>query len=112
MLIDWDRINSLIDSDSEEDKAWLKDMIDTLLKNMEERIVNIQIYTKDSDHVKLKSELHQVKGVASNFGLMDLYELVIKSESLIHENQFDEAFQLSNSILDIWNLTKTEIIKH
>jgi len=112
LLIDWNRINSLIDSDSEEDKKWLKDLIDTLLTNMEERMKNIQSFSQASDQEKLKAELHQVKGVASNFGLMDLYNLVVKSESLLHDKLIQESIQHTDSIIDVWNRTKQEILSH
>ncbi|MCG9875444.1 MAG: Hpt domain-containing protein [Leptospiraceae bacterium] len=110
LLIDWNRINSLIDSDSDEDKAWLKDMIDTLVSNMEERIKNISSYSELRDAIKFKSEIHQIKGVASNFGLMDLYDLVLKAEGLLQQDLPDEAFQITQSLVVVWEQTKQEII--
>lgn len=110
MLIDWNRINSLIDSDSDEDKAWLQDMMHTLVSNMEERIKNISSYYATKETTKFKSEIHQVKGVASNFGLMDLYDLVLKAEGLLQQDLPDEAFQITQSLVVVWEQTKQEII--
>ena len=37
MNVDWERINSFIDEDNEEERDWLKEMIGTLISNYEER---------------------------------------------------------------------------
>jgi HPt (histidine-containing phosphotransfer) domain-containing protein len=110
LLIDWNRINSLIDSDSDEDKAWLQDMMHTLVSNMEERIKNISSYYASKESTKFKSEIHQVKGVASNFGLVEIYDLVIKAEDFLNQNLPDEAFQITQSLVVVWKQTKQEII--
>ncbi|MCC5815734.1 MAG: Hpt domain-containing protein [Leptospira sp.] len=109
MQVDWTRIEALIDGDDPSDLEWIKDMIRTLYENMEIRISNINQYCDSENGENLKSELHQIKGVAANFGLMDLYNAVISAELKIKENDITIAIQLSKKVPGIWEETKKEL---
>lgn len=109
MIVDWSRINSLIDTDNAEDQLWLENMLTTLLENMETRISNITQFTKSQDEKSLQSELHQVKGVAANFGLTSFYNIVLLTESKLKENHKEEAFDLTNSVIQSWIETREAI---
>lgn len=47
MLVDWNRLDSLKQSDDEDEIAWLKEMVESLLTNMEIRIKNIVHFTEE-----------------------------------------------------------------
>ena len=66
-------------------------------------------FSKDQDDTNLQSELHQVKGVAANFGLTSLYNIVLLTESKLKEKMKEEAFKLTNSVVQSWVETKEAI---
>ncbi|KPA34180.1 Hpt domain protein [Leptospira interrogans] len=47
MLVDWNRLDSLKQGDDEEEAAWLREMVESLLTNMEVRVNNIAHFTKE-----------------------------------------------------------------
>ena len=69
MHVDWARLNSFIAEGDEEEMQWLREMIQTLIINYEERLVELDEIIKNPDNAKLIALLHQMKGVTSNFGL-------------------------------------------
>ena len=109
MLIDWSRIEILVDGDKPEDRAWITEMVGTLNTNMETRMINIQNSIDNNEMDKLQFELHQIKGVAANFGLDKLYNLVVDSETLIKEGNGQEAIEKAKSIQSIWLATQNEL---
>jgi HPt (histidine-containing phosphotransfer) domain-containing protein len=66
MNVDWERINSFIDEENEEERDWLKDMIGTLISNYEERLAELNEIIKKQDNEGLISLLHQMKGITAN----------------------------------------------
>lgn len=111
MLVDWTRIDALMDGDDPSDLEWIKDMISTLFENMSVRMENLNIFSLKSEADKLKAELHQIKGVAANFGLQDLYDLVFDAETKVKTGYLPDAISLTPKILDVWKKTKTELEK-
>ncbi len=47
MLVDWNRLDSLKQSDDDDEIAWLKEMVESLLTNMEIRIKNIVRFAEE-----------------------------------------------------------------
>ncbi len=84
-------------------------MIVSLLENMTVRIENISKFSLSRDQKDLQSELHQIKGVAANFGLSSLSKLVIEAESNAKAGDLDGAIELSKQISPIWEATKKEL---
>lgn len=108
-LINWSRIESLIDGDTEEDLQWMRDMIQTLVSNMDTRLENILKSSNSKDWTALKSELHQMKGVAANFGLTTLTEKVVSAENLLKHDKGSEAIPLCSELPALWTDTLKEL---
>ncbi|XDD48145.1 Hpt domain-containing protein [Leptospira sp. WS39.C2] len=94
-----------------EDQAWLKEMINSLLENMATRVENLERLMQTKDPKDLQSELHQIKGVAANFGLAALSEVVIKAESLAKAGEIDSSITEGKKIASVWDSTKQELEK-
>ncbi len=109
MNIDWSRIESLVDINDPDDQAWLKDMIVSLLENMTVRIQNMSEFMQTKDPKNLQSELHQIKGVAANFGLSSLSKVVIEAEALAKAGNVDGSVEISKQISPIWDETRKEL---
>lgn len=107
--IDWSRIESLVDMNDPEDLAWLKDMIISLLENMTVRSQNLTQFMQSKDQKDLQSELHQIKGVAANFGLSSLSRVVIEAETKVKNGDIEGAIELCKEISPIWADTKKEL---
>jgi HPt (histidine-containing phosphotransfer) domain-containing protein len=109
MNVDWNRINSFIDTDDEEEQAWLKDMIETLISNYEERLVELEEFTAKNDSAGLISILHQMKGITSNFGLEALRKIISQAESFLKANDLELASKETSKLSPIWIETKSEL---
>ncbi|EKR16569.1 Hpt domain protein [Leptospira interrogans serovar Pyrogenes str. 2006006960] len=107
MLVDWNRLDSLKQGDDEEEAAWLREMVESLLTNMEVRVNNIAHFTKE----KKDAELHQTKGVSANFGLEDLRALVAEAEQKLKSGDVNVSYILTLKIPEIWKSTKEELKK-
>jgi HPt (histidine-containing phosphotransfer) domain-containing protein len=101
----------LVDVNDPEDLAWLKEMIGSLLDNMPLRIQTLAEKIESGDRPAIQSELHQIKGVAANFGLSLLSEIVVKAESEAKSGNLEIAIQTSQNIPDAWEKTKQELIE-
>jgi HPt (histidine-containing phosphotransfer) domain-containing protein len=92
-----------------EDQAWLKDMIVSLLENMTVRIQNISQFMQTKEQKDLQAELHQIKGVAANFGLSALSHVVVEAEAKAKLGEIDAAIELARQISPIWDDTRKEL---
>lgn len=86
-----------------EDQAWLKEMVTSLLENMATRVENLDRLMQTKDPKDLQSELHQIKGVAANFGLAALSEVVVKAESLVKEGDVESSIIEGKKFLQYGN---------
>ncbi|PJZ53616.1 Hpt domain-containing protein [Leptospira adleri] len=111
MLVDWNRLDSLKQGDDEEEAAWLKEMVESLLSNMEVRIKNIVRFTEEKKESDLQAELHQTKGVSANFGLEDLRALVTEAEQKLKSGDSNASFVLSLKTPATWESTREELKK-
>ncbi|AAN51148.1 Hpt domain protein [Leptospira interrogans str. 2003000735] len=111
MLVDWNRLDSLKQGDDEEEAAWLREMVESLLTNMEVRVNNIAHFTKEKKDAELQAELHQTKGVSANFGLEDLRALVAEAEQKLKSGDVNVSYILTLKIPEIWKSTKEELKK-
>ncbi|EMY77852.1 Hpt domain protein [Leptospira weilii serovar Ranarum str. ICFT] len=111
MLVDWNRLDSLKQGDDEEEAAWLKEMVESLLTNMEVRVKNIVRFTEEKKDTELQAELHQTKGVSANFGLEDLRALVAEAETLLKTEDRNLSYNLSLKTSAVWEQTRDELKK-
>ncbi|EMO76428.1 hypothetical protein LEP1GSC127_4390 [Leptospira kirschneri str. 200801925] len=61
MLVDWNRLDSLKQGDDEEEAAWLREMVESLLTNMEVRVNNIVHFTKEKKTLNFKQNFIKPK---------------------------------------------------
>lgn len=61
MLVDWNRLDSLKQGDDEEEAAWLREMVESLLTNMEVRVNNIVHFTKKKKTLNFKQNFIKPK---------------------------------------------------
>ncbi|MCW7491885.1 Hpt domain-containing protein [Leptospira sp. 2 VSF19] len=94
-----------------EDQAWLKEMIASLLENMATRVENLGRLLVSKEQKDLQAELHQIKGVAANFGLAALSEVVIKAEGFAKTGEIDASVEEGKKIAPIWESTRQELEK-
>ncbi|PJZ68106.1 histidine phosphotransferase [Leptospira perolatii] len=109
MLVDWSRLDSLIQADDEDDKEWLSEMIESLKTNMSSRLTNIVSFSSDQKQSELQAELHQTKGVAANFGLEKLRTTIANAEELLKNGNLTSCHELCSSLGEIWTQTKAEL---
>lgn len=62
MLVDWNRLDSLKQSDDDDEVAWLKEMVESLLANMEVRIENIVRFTEEKKTLNSRRNFIKPKG--------------------------------------------------
>jgi HPt (histidine-containing phosphotransfer) domain-containing protein len=109
MNVDWERINSFIDEENEEERDWLKDMIGTLISNYEERLAELNEIIKKQDNEGLISLLHQMKGITANFGLEKLRQITLSAESLAKGNNHNASVLEAQNLFTTWEVTKAEL---
>lgn len=109
MNVDWARINSFITEGDEEEQEWLRDMISTLISNYEERLIELAEITKGSDKESLVSQLHQMKGITSNFGLEALRQITHQAEVFAKASDLDASIAETLKMPPIWEKTKAEL---
>ena len=109
MNVDWDRINSFINTEDAEELEWLKDMIQTLISNYEERLVEMNEIIKNKDNSQLTSMLHQMKGITANFGLETLKQITQQAETFSKADNIDLSIIETSKLSPIWQETKVEL---
>lgn len=109
MHIDWSRIESLVDINDPDDRVWLKDMIVSLFENMNVRIQNLNQFMDSKQGKELQAELHQIKGVAANFGLKTLSKIVVEAEAKAKAGEIDACVADCTQVVPAWEATKIEL---
>lgn len=106
IYVDWSRLESIADPNDPSDQEWLKDMITNLYENMETRIQNIISFLNTHNLESLRLELHQIKGVAANFGLKELFQLTKEAEQSIKDGKPENGIELAKKVESTWKETK------
>ncbi|MCB1159842.1 MAG: Hpt domain-containing protein [Leptospiraceae bacterium] len=109
MYVDWTRIKSFANEDDPEDLEWLKSMIQNLFENTLERLNELDSLMENRDLAKIQSLLHQLKGVAANFGLVILQNQCIRAETEAKEGNQEKSIEESKKIRGIWEDTRIEL---
>ncbi|MEM7184396.1 MAG: Hpt domain-containing protein [Spirochaetota bacterium] len=109
MNVDWERIQSFASEDDPEDMEWLLGMLQTLIENTEERLSELDSYTKGNEVEKVRAHLHQLKGVAANFGLTNFHKTCLEAETMIKEEQVTQALTECSKLPGIWQDTRKEL---
>ena len=109
MNVDWERIQSFASEDDPEDMEWLLGMLQTLIDNTEERLTELNSYIESNEIEKIRAHLHQLKGVAANFGLTNFHKVCMEAEGLIKEDKVSEALEECAKLPGIWQATRKEL---
>lgn len=109
MLVNWVRIEAFVDKSSEEDLLWLKTSIADLIQNLDGKRKQINSLMANSDYSLIQPILHQIKGVAANFGLEDFCNVAREAETLLKENQIKEFLSIMDRLSTLWESTKSEL---
>lgn len=110
MNIDWSRLETFADEDDPEDMEWLKEMLTTLLENTASRLNELYLCIESKNYPDLQPLLHQIKGVAANFGLLKLQKAAANAEALAKDEEFEESIKEAQTLQEIWNEAKQELI--
>ncbi|MCB1189851.1 MAG: Hpt domain-containing protein [Leptospiraceae bacterium] len=110
-IIDWSRLATFADEDDPEDMEWLEEMLSTLIGNTATRLQELRQLIEDKNGAELKPLLHQIKGVAANFGLTKLQEVSAHAETLLKNGELDESIKESLTLQSIWEETQKELIE-
>lgn len=111
MLVDWERISLLADPDDPEDQAWLTETMQNLVSDLNNRFDKLPPLFEQKAWEELKNALHQLRGVASNFGLVKLTELCTNAEDLVRASNFEQVEKLLQEIPSTWKNTQAELQK-
>lgn len=111
MLVDWDRISLLADPNDPEDQAWLQETMANLSSDINEKVSGLNSLYTNKAWEELKASLHQMRGVASNFGLTELANLSNQAEDSIRNSEFAKTNDLVQKIQKVWLETKEELQK-
>lgn len=111
VIVDWNRLETLQQTDDEDDIAWMKDMVVAVIQNIETRLSNLNEHLEKRKIEDMLSELHQTKGVAANFGLDRLRAATLKAETLLKQGDEEAGIDACSPLSSIWNETKLELEK-
>lgn len=106
--VNWDRIKTFANMDDASDLEWLKETIQDLRKNMEEKIFQVQEALNQNNRESLGTICHQIKGVTSNFGLDRMHELSLKAEKFLKTEEWRESIPLFHELDSLWKSTDEE----
>ncbi|MCB1178563.1 MAG: Hpt domain-containing protein [Leptospiraceae bacterium] len=110
MNVDWSRVESLADMDDPDDVEWLKEMIASLIEDLDSKCVEIKDIISKKSIKDLQSILHQIKGVAANFGLSNVQKCSSDGELAAKSGDLDTSIKEASKIEGIWQDTKKELL--
>ena len=77
-ILDYDQINII------DDKGVFENMVKIFSDNLQTNIEKITEAINNNDYSEYKTVLHSIKGIAGNFGAIQLYKVVIDAEKITH----------------------------
>ncbi len=110
-IIDWSRLKTFADEDEPEDMEWLREMLATLIENTITELQELHKLIEQKNGVELKPLLHQIKGVAANFGLTKLQEASAHAESLLKNGELEASIKEALTLEAIWEETKQKLVQ-
>jgi HPt (histidine-containing phosphotransfer) domain-containing protein len=111
MIVDWSRIEVLADPDDPDDMEWLKETVRDLAVDIDKRLTEISDFVQKNENENLKATIHQLKGVASNFGLMQVFDICVLAEALLKEEKTQDGYEETKKLPDTWASTRIELRK-
>jgi len=93
-MIDFQKIKSMHDIQTEEDVNFLKELIDTYLTDLPGTVQEIAFYVEKEDCSKIKFLAHRLKGGSATIGIDVLSELTKKIEESVAENNVTEETRM------------------
>lgn len=77
-ILDYEQINII------DDKDVFENMVEIFSDNLQTNIEKITEAINNNDYSEYKTVLHSIKGIAGNFGAIQLYKVVIDAEKISH----------------------------
>ncbi len=109
MFVDWERISLLADPNDPEEQVWLQDTIQELVLDLNNKMENLSSLLNQKKVEDLQSSLHQMKGVAANFGFELLAKQTSQAEDFFRTSQFEKGAELVLQLKTTWENTKQEL---
>jgi len=109
-MIDFQKIKSMHDIQTEEDVNFLKELIDTYLTDLPGTVQEIAFYVEKEDCSKIKFLAHRLKGGSVTIGIDVLSELTKKiEESVAEDNVTEETRMLTVELLESYESVIDEL---
>jgi len=89
-MIDFQKITSMHDIQSEEDVNFLKELIDTFAADLPGTVQEIALYVEKEDCYKIKFLAHRLKGGSMTIGIDAIAEITKKIEESVSGNKVTE----------------------
>ncbi len=86
-MIDFQKITSMHDIQTDEDINFLKELIDIYIADLPRTVQEIASYVEKEDFYKIKFLAHRLKGGSSTIGVDVISELTKKIEDSVSENK-------------------------
>lgn len=93
-MIDYKKITSMHDIQTDEDVNFLKELIDTFISDLPGTVQEIVSFVEKEDCYKIKFIAHRLKGGSSTIGIDYLSELTRKIEESVSENKVTEKTRI------------------
>jgi HPt (histidine-containing phosphotransfer) domain-containing protein len=89
-MINYLKIKSMHDIQTDEDVKFFKDLIDTYIKDLPVTVQEIASYVEKGDCIKIRYFAHRLRGGSSTIGIDYLSELTNQIEESVSENEVTE----------------------
>ena len=93
-MIDFQKITSMHDIQTDEDVNFLKELIDTYIADLPGTVQEIASYVEKEDCYKIKFLVHRLKGGSVTIGIDVISELTKKIEESVSENKVTEETRI------------------
>lgn len=109
MFVNWERISLLADPNDPDDQIWLADTMKNLALDLDEKIAQALRLAQENNIEELKANLHQMKGVAANFGFELLAKQASEAEDYFRNSHFEKGKELVSQLKTTWENTRQEL---
>jgi HPt (histidine-containing phosphotransfer) domain-containing protein len=93
-MIDFQKITSMHDIQTEEDINFLKELIDTYITDLPCTVQEIASYVEKEDCYKIKFLTHRLKGGSATIGIDVIADLTKKIEESVSKNKVNEETRI------------------
>lgn len=110
-LIDWNIVNGLLELGEEEEKSFLKEILDVYKGQYPELLDGIQKAYQQSQAKDMVLNAHSLKGASLNIGALQLAEICREIEMKGRNNDFSGVASLIEKVENTYTQTMEEFKK-